>query len=421
MKTFLIAGHGGFYNRGCEAIVRATLSLLRQWFAPVRVVLGSFRPGPDRHAGLGRDVSVVGARVRRWSCAGALRKLARVSRARWSWKCEFVPLWRPLHQADAVLSVGGDNYTMDYGYPEYYLALNRLCREAGRPLVIWGASIGPFPPGPTSDEIIAELRRADLITARESLTVEYLARHGVVGNVRHTADPAFLLPPEPVDTSAFWPESEKVLGVNISPILGRYREDKSNLPVLKSSAELVQHAVDEFGMGVLLIPHVTGGPAYNDDHATMQDVMAALDCPGKVALMPSGYTAGETKYVISQCRFLVAARTHATIAGFSSLVPTCSIAYSQKARGINRDLFGHERYVVDARAATSDKLIGALRALIEDEEDVRRDLCAVMPEVMKRARANAAHLADLLAGRHPHAVQSVGNAFVDGPLPQKES
>ena len=50
----------------------------------------------------------------------------------------------------------------------------------------------------------------------------------------------------------------------------------------------------------------------------------------------------ELKGCISRCRFLVAARTHASIAAYSTGVPTLVAGYSVKARGIARDLFGTE-------------------------------------------------------------------------------
>jgi colanic acid/amylovoran biosynthesis protein len=42
--------------------------------------------------------------------------------------------------------------------------------------------------------------------------------------------------------------------------------------------------------------------------------------------------------------FFAGARTHATLASISTYVPTLSFAYSLKAVGINRDIFGHESY-----------------------------------------------------------------------------
>ena len=55
----------------------------------------------------------------------------------------------------------------------------------------------------------------------------------------------------------------------------------------------------------------------------------------------------EIKGIISKCRFFIGARTHSTIAAYSTCVPTLAVGYSIKARGIARDIFGTEdNYVV---------------------------------------------------------------------------
>ncbi|MFR4670990.1 MAG: hypothetical protein ACLT69_14285 [Intestinibacter bartlettii] len=52
------------------------------------------------------------------------------------------------------------------------------------------------------------------------------------------------------------------------------------------------------------------------------------------------------KGYISRCR-LYRARTHATIAAYSTCVPTLVIGYSVKAKGIAKDIFGtYENYVL---------------------------------------------------------------------------
>jgi polysaccharide pyruvyl transferase WcaK-like protein len=81
--------------------------------------------------------------------------------------------------------------------------------------------------------------------------------------------------------------------------------------------------------------------------------------------VPGNIGARQVKWVISKCRYFIGARTHATVAAFSTGVPTISIAYSKKARGINRDIFGHEimsgntaccqEYIVEEILSTGEK------------------------------------------------------------------
>ena len=55
----------------------------------------------------------------------------------------------------------------------------------------------------------------------------------------------------------------------------------------------------------------------------------------------------QLKGYIAKCRFFVGARTHATIAAYSTEVPTLVVGYSIKSRGIAKDIFGsEENYVI---------------------------------------------------------------------------
>jgi len=394
--NFLLVGHGGFSNRGCEAIVRTTAALLRQQFPGCEMVLSSFTPEADRRSPAAQGLRVIPAKFRRFSGAWMLRQVGKALRADWTWKCQLAPILRAVEQADAVLSVGGDNFTADYSrLPSYYLAANRLALESGKPVIVWGASIGPFPEADVRQVILSELAKADLITVRETLTRDYLAEHGVKENVRLVADPAFLLEPAPLAVDSFWPRRESVLGLNLSPILGRYRSDGGGQPLLDAAAALICCAV-EANLGVLLIPHVTGEPD-RDDRAVLQSLLSIVDRPDCVSLVPAGLSAAETKYIISRCRIFVGARTHSTIAALSSAVPTISIAYSQKALGINRDIFGHQRFVVDVRDLNERTLSAAFTELLSQENEVRAQLQKALPGIREQSQAGVRYLAEVVA------------------------
>ena len=83
----------------------------------------------------------------------------------------------------------------------------------------------------------------------------------------------------------------------------------------------------------------------------------------------------------------VGARTHATIAAYSSLVPTLVVGYSVKARGIARDLFGtEENYVVPVQSLQDkEDLVNSFRWLLSREREIRNHLEAVMPSYQEKA------------------------------------
>ena len=93
------------------------------------------------------------------------------------------------------------------------------------------------------------------------------------------------------------------------------------------------------------------------------------------------------KGYISQCRFFVGARTHATIAAYSACVPTLVLGYSVKSKGIAKDLFGTDKnYVIPVqKVKDSDTLKNHFIWIAEQEQAIREHLAKIMPEYIDRA------------------------------------
>jgi len=89
---------------------------------------------------------------------------------------------------------------------------------------------------------------------------------------------------------------------------------------------------------------------------------------------------------------VIAARTHATIAGFSTGVPTISLGYSRKAVGINRDVFGTEDYLVMARDIEPGKIVERVKHVLSHESQLRQS----MPKRAEELKSSAALAGDKL-------------------------
>lgn len=66
-----------------------------------------------------------------------------------------------------------------------------------------------------------------------------------------------------------------------------------------------------------------------------------------------------------------------------------------KARGINRDIFGHAEWVVDIRELSPQSLVTKTMELLSQADSVRQHLQATMPEYTQRARLAATYLRDV--------------------------
>ena len=404
---FYFAGHSTFGNRGCEALVRSTIGLLRERLPSATFIVPSSNIALDRRQWPQAETLGVKfvaeppfpAVIKWWNRAG--RVLPPVHRL-------FVPRYSldtssqsALAASDVVIMSGGDVISLDYGLASLYrwtgLAENALA--LGKPIGMWAASVGPFKREPRVEALVAnQLRRYAAISVREGATMDYLSSLGIKSE--KVADPAFTLQPEAFDDAALMPAgTEGVIGLNVSPLIRGYRPDEASRRAL--DAEIVGFirellsSPDSRDFGVLLIPHVgmLDGSSENSDHHYMQGLLDRADFDAaRVRLAPPVLNAAQIKHLIARCRFFIGARTHATIAAFSSGVPTVSIAYSVKAKGINQDLFGHLDFVLETPEVTAAALLEHLRRLFAAEAKVRSTLDETMPQVRQRAACAADHL-----------------------------
>ncbi len=411
-KRIYLTGQNNFGNRGCEALVRSTVALLRQHLGDdveVRV------PSHD----IARDAA-------QWpeAAANGVEFVAAPTvpplYINWNRLCRFIPGWThlpwprlqppkevadELAACDAVLSIGGDNYSLDYDLASFfmYVGIAEAAIRLGKPVVLWGASVGPFNRIPSVEkQIAAHLRRLSLITVRESHSIAYLRGIGITQNVLSVADSAFLMLPQEVDLTGFWPKvgEHGVVGLNVSPLIEKVRAKGGDEGGIHREVVGFIKSAASAGWSILLIPHVApldGNPRNNDEAYLRGLLNETGDCDGRVSIVPTGLNATQLKYVIAQCRFFIGARTHATIAALSREVPTISIGYSIKARGLNLDLFDHERYVLDTASVSIETLQEALQCLEREQDAIHQHLAARLPEWRRRAGLGGAALATILS------------------------
>ena len=396
---FLLVGNGSYQNRGCEAIVRGTLEILRREFGPdVRAQAGIYaveRLVKEQNA------AETDAAVRSFSLDGLRPRWSRVwwemqanKRLGTAFVAQHHPLVEPLAGACVALEVGGDNYSINHhnGKPEIFMGMDRCIQKRRIPVVLWGASVGPFDADPVfAPRMFKHLRQLAGIFVRETESLEYLRAHGVSENVQLVADPAFVMNPvEPPPAKIGLPLPEGAIGINLSPMVAFYRGKNSATADLNEWQDIcvgLVKAVAALKRPILLIPHVGSADPANDDFRLLQTLGQRVS--GQVAVpvqvLPPGLSAAELKWIIGRCAIFAGARTHSTIAALSSGVPTLSIAYSLKARGINRDLYGNLDYCVKVADLTPAIFTERLKFLLENESAIRRHLQSVIPQFQAKA------------------------------------
>lgn len=408
--TFILAGNGPYENRGCEAIVRGTTKILREYFIDPcficlthiqseehfrRQCLEEFDPAITHLRSHILNKRYIAQNFRR---PRTLKTLYQYIFSRDAYDAGVYADMLPyLNSASAVLSVGGDNYSIDFGIPVTFTSLDDLVLGYKKPLTIWGASIGPFSAIPDYERYMSDhLQKVTGIFARESVTIDYLKGIGITENVYPVADPAFLMDPvKPEGGEDELPIEEEAIGLNLSPLMARFATGGDLDAWTSMAASIIESVVQKTGMPVYLIPHVTT-PTWND-HEFMRKALSLIkDRKGDINLVSPRYNAAEMKWIISRMAFFAGARTHSTIAALSSGVPTLSFAYSTKARGINQDIFGHTDYCMEHVDMNAEAVAGRVTSMLDESTAIRKYLAGRIPGVQRAALSAGMGLKNLI-------------------------
>ena len=362
MKTVMYA-HGGSKNHGCEAIIRATSEILSE--VDKRPILLSYNAEEDVQYGIDKLVEV-------------RQEIQNIEKKSFSFFSAYISqritgnyhkmdalmhkkAIQDLPELDMALFVGGDNYC--YSDVKNYRFINELMRKRAHKLILWGASVEPDLL--YDKEIQEDIKQFDYVVARESIS--YNALKMVNPNTILLPDPAFYLKSKKVELPYGF-EENNTIGINISPLIMRL--EKENGKLLQVYEKLLDYIIARTGYKIALIPHVVW--ENNDDRKPLKYLYEKYKDTGKVILVED-HNCLQQKYIISKCKMFFGARTHATIAAYSTCVPTIVVGYSVKARGIAKDLFGTENnYVVSVQnLSKDDELVKAFCWLNENKEVVQ--------------------------------------------------
>lgn len=238
-----------------------------------------------------------------------------------------------------AVSIGGDNYCYPEMVPDLILA-HGLFKRMGFETVLWGCSIEPDSLNDIG--LLKDLMDYDMIYARESITFSALLEAGIKQErLVLRKDPAFDLNAMEVKLPDGYTEG-KIVGINLSPMV---LDRANNREVVKKSyLNFINYILTNTDQNIMLVPHVVWKSS--DDREPLSEFFEEFKGNDRVFLL-NDHPAEILKGYISKCSFFVGARTHSTIAAYSSGVKTMVIGYSVKSRGIARDLFGsHEHYVI---------------------------------------------------------------------------
>ena len=314
---------------------------------------------------------------------------------------------------DCVVDVaGGDSFTDLYGVGRFDMinSVKDLCLIYDKKYICLPQTYGPFSTEETELRAKRYIQKSLGSWARDDHSYDILLDlAGEVHSARchNGVDMAFLLPAraaqekiDPTILNALNGETG-VVGINVSGLIYNSPEDAKNrynflCDYQSLILEFLKKVLDETPFTVLLIPHVLVDPSsIESDFSACQDVVNKLEGNERILVQSSCLDECESKWLISQCKWFMGTRMHATIAGLSTCTPTCTVSYSDKAFGVFESC-GLADQVFDPRHSSSDSILRSLMCSLNDFDSLSERLSRGIPQVMLRARSQIRDVADLI-------------------------
>jgi colanic acid/amylovoran biosynthesis protein len=313
------------------------------------------------------------------------------------------PYLSRIRQSDIIVSLaGGDSFSDIYGLGRLlYVSLPQLLVLAlKKPLVLLPQTLGPFSKGIAKLLARFIISQARLVYSRDYRGLEEFQpkgqKQGRTGNLRFCYDVGFAVKPRPsdriqVEGLRLSDRPSFLVGFNISGLLyGGGYSGRNEFGLKCDYGRLVEKLLDflirESQATVLLVPHVLGEGQDSESDTVVSARLYAERKPSfgeRLGLVRGRYDQSEIKHIIGGCDFFIGSRMHSCIAAISQYVPTVSIAYSQKFKGV-METVGVAPHVADPRSMDAEEILALVDRALKEREATRRHLQKTMPEVRRR-------------------------------------
>lgn len=328
-----------------------------------------------------------------------------------------------IDSCDAVLDVsGGDSFSDIYGAKRFYgiyirkkIAINRKI-----PLILLPQTYGPFENKQVYKKSCAIVLQAEMAWARDNDSFDVLKR--LVGNSfdpqKHCCgvDMAFGLLPRAAEVKldkklnswvAAAKDSAPVIGFNVSGLIyndpvGAVSKYGFKADYREAVVSFLRFLLANTTVRVVLVSHVMDEPGhFESDFGACLDVAIQLgdNYSDRVTVAPKKLDQSEVKWLISKMSWFCGTRMHSTIAGLSSGVPTASISYSDKTKGVF-ETCGQGQEVFDPRQLDTDQVVKGLIQSYEKRVPISFSLRQQLPQVMNMVYTQMQSIANLIISDH---------------------
>jgi polysaccharide pyruvyl transferase CsaB len=261
-----------------------------------------------------------------------------------------------------------------------------IAHEVGVPVITYAISAGPLNTAFAREAVQSGLNGAALVTVRDQLGLRLLEDVGVTRDIELTADPAFLLEPDPLPLDAL-----KAEGVDFDRDLVGFsvREPGPAAPdidpddyyaLLANAADFV---IERYDADVVFVP------MEKTDVQHSHSVVGHMKNSERAEILRRRYSPRQVLDLMGRFEFAVGMRLHFLIFAALRGVPFAALPYASKVNGLLEDL----RMPSPQLSAIG---IGQLIANVDRSWDTRHEIRAAVRERIPALKARAARTNQLL-------------------------
>jgi polysaccharide pyruvyl transferase CsaB len=365
-KTYKIgiSGSYGGLNLGDEAILQSIITQLRRSL-PVEITVFT------------RDIEDTRRR----------HNVERVIPVRSLTRSEIIPA---IEHLDLFLLGGGgilfDTVIKDY-LREVFIAHSKEV-----PVMVYAISAGPLQDPNMQKQVKEALSLAAVITVRERNAKKILEEAGINCEIIVTADPAFLLEPEPISEEIIQREhlegGQKLFGMSVREP-GGAAPDLNEITYHELLANAADFMIDRYDARIVFVPLEHSVLDIQHSHAVISRMLR----PQKAWVLQGEYSPGQLLSIIQRFDFAVGMRLHFLIFAALQGVPFVALPYATKVGGILDDL---QIAMPPLRLVSAGRLISYIDRYWDNREEIKARIKQRLPEIKDRAMENNRIVVNLL-------------------------
>ncbi len=359
-----ISGSYGGLNLGDEAILQSIMAQLRSSL-PVEITVFSRNP---------LDTSL-------------RHKVERVVEVRTLTRTEVLP---EIERLDLFI-LGGGGIFFDREV-DIFLRELEIAYETKVPAMIYAVGAGPLNEESSKKRVKTVVSNVDVITVREREAKKILEDVGVKKEITITADPTFLLAPEPLPEGAL--KLEQVHGER--PLVGiSVREPGPAAPDLDPEfyhgllANAADFVISRLDADVIFVPMERQVFDVQNSHAVISKMLK----PQHAWVLKGDYSAGQLLSFMEHFTFTIGMRLHFLIFSVLQGVPFVALPYASKVSGLLDNL----QVPMPPLNKVNSGLLNAYIDKAWDERNITKArIQQLLPEFKRLARENNRLAVDLL-------------------------